>query len=144
MSSDAGERRWQARVAWILPLSALLLTACINAPVGSGCPLSGRPEPIDPNCRGFATTEYLDSLRSHIAKVYARPAGFNDDGYVDVRFTLARDGGVSSRCILRSSHRELAVSVLDALDRVRFPPVPHHARCIVGAEIRRELFTVKR
>ena len=125
-------------------LVALLVTGCINAPPGAGCPVTGRPEPIDPNCRGHSTTEYLESLRGHIAKVYSRPEGFNDDGYVDVRFTLARDGSVASRCIVRSSHRALAVSVFDALDTVRFPEVPHYARCIVGREIRRELYSVKR
>ena len=131
----------RSRPVW---LAALLFTACINAPAGAGCPMVGRPEPIDPNCHGHSTTEYLDALRGHIAKVYARPDGFNDDGYVDVRFTLARDGSVASRCIVRSTHRVLAESVFDALDAVRFPEVPHYARCVVGREIRRELYTVKR
>ena len=125
--------------------TVLAMLSCVNAPVGDTCLLRGRAEPIDRNClRIHAVETYLMDLQRHVGPVLRLPPNFNEDGYVEVRFVLNRAGSVSDRCITRSSDRQLSRSVLEALDSVSFPPIPHYARCIAGFEIRRELSTVKR
>ena len=88
--------------------------------------------------------ESLNDLHSHVGPLLRRPPGFNEDGYVEVRFVFNLDGSVADRCIMRSSDRRLARSVLEALDSVSFPPISHRARCVAGSEIRRVLQTVAR
>jgi len=139
------EHLLRKRPLWLLALAGVFVGGCANAPFGDWCPLSGHPEPIDSNClRRYEVERYLVQLDKAVHRAWKLPPSFNEDAYVQVRFVLTREGSVADSCISRSSESRLAESTLEVLDAASpFPPIPHLARCIAGAEIVRNVYTAQ-
>jgi TonB family protein len=129
-----------------LTLGLAIAAACANAPLGDQCAPWRRPKAIDPDCLAIPEVDaYLKGLQQRVHATFRLPEGFDRDGHVQVRFALDASGALASRCIARSSDRELARATLEALDRAApFAPAPRYAACVVGAEISRDVYTLRR